>query len=311
MRGTSRKLLGFTLVEVLVVIAIIGVLLGLLLPAVQSAREAARRLQCSNNVKQLALAALNHESALRFFPTGGWNRLWLGHPGRGFDKRQPGGWIYNILPFLEQQSLHDLGGGVGNTTIEDANATRVATPLPGLNCPSRRAARLYAYSLTDAFRLTNGPITLVARSDYAMNAGDYVQWHDATMGSKSNPLTLDDADRPDFPWHSMSHQTGISFQRSQVTAVDIRDGTSNTFLIGEKYINRAHYTDGDDMGDSSTMYCGGDRDLLRWTGVNGKVGNLPVADRFTPYPEGTNVQWFGMPIPAYSTCLFVTARSAL
>ena len=99
---------GFTLVELLVVITIIGILVALLLPAVQAAREAARRLQCANNVKQLALAALSHESAITFFPTGGWDKVWLGHPDRGFGKSQPGGWIYNVLPFIEQEALHDL-----------------------------------------------------------------------------------------------------------------------------------------------------------------------------------------------------------
>ena len=119
-----HKAAGFSLVELLVAITIIGILIALLLPAVQAARESARRMQCGNNLKQLALAALSHESAFKFFPTGGWNKYWLGHPDRGFDKRQPGGWVYNVLPFIEQQSLHDLGACSGNVTIQNANATR-------------------------------------------------------------------------------------------------------------------------------------------------------------------------------------------
>ncbi len=134
-------------------------------------------MQCANNVKQLAFAALNHESAITFYPTGGWDKVWLGHPDRGFGKSQPGGWIYNILPFIEQQALHDLGAAGSGMTIQDANAQRVSTPLPGLNCPSRRPAALYRLAYGIQFRLTNGLITPLARSDYAMNAGDYVQWH--------------------------------------------------------------------------------------------------------------------------------------
>ena len=91
----------------------------------------------------------------------------------------------------------------------------------------------------------------------------------------------------------MSHQTGICHQRSRVKLCDIVDGASNTFLIGEKYINRDHYADGNDWGDAATMYCGGDLELLRWTGYLGAVGNPPTADRSTPTPEGSTVQWFG------------------
>ena len=288
-----RKTAAFSLVELLVAITIIGALLALLLPAVQAAREAARRLQCGNNVKQLALAAINHESAIGFFPTGGWTRAWLGHPDRGFDKRQPGGWIYNVLPFIEQQSLHDLGASGGNVTIQDANATRCATPLAGLNCPSRRPAALYGLAYGIQFRLTSGLITQLARNDYAMNGGDYVQWR----YDNHSPLDLAAGDDPNFAWDDMSKQTGICYQRSQVKMADIIDGAGNTFLIGEKYINCDHYTDGKDLGDNDTMYCGDDLNLLRWTGIDGTVGtsttnNLPRQDD-SALGTGNNVQWFG------------------
>ncbi len=139
-----HKFRAFTLVELLVVITIIGILISLLLPAVQSAREAARRTQCSNNIKQLALGALNHENALGYFPSGGWRYDWVGHPDRGFGKKQPGSWIYSILPYIEQQALHDLGSSGGSMTIENANAQRIATPLATLYCPTRRPALVYS-----------------------------------------------------------------------------------------------------------------------------------------------------------------------
>ena len=142
---SSRACRGFTLVELLVVIAIIGTLIGLLMPAVQSAREAGRRAQCANNVKQLATACLAHEEAQRHLPEGGWGYLCLGVPGRGFDpKTQPGGWIYNILPNIDQDPLWS---GVGSTSgSAGAMLQLVTTALPVLNCPSRRRAVTYTYT---------------------------------------------------------------------------------------------------------------------------------------------------------------------
>jgi prepilin-type N-terminal cleavage/methylation domain-containing protein len=294
----DHRAAGFSLLELLVVLTVIGVLIGLLLPAVQAAREAARQLQCRNNVKQLALAAVSHESSFKFFPTGGWNMYWLGNPDRGFGKRQPGGWIYNILPFIEQQALHDLGASGGTIAIQDANAIRCATPLDGLNCPSRRPATLCRLAYPLQFHLTAGSVGQLARSDYAMNAGDYVQW--CRQGADyQEPTSLQEGDDPKFRWDDMSLQTGICHQRSQVTLADVKDGTSSTFLIGEKYINRDHYTDGKDLGDSETMYGADQLDLLRWTGVAGTAGtvadnNLPMQDR-SHVLEGNKVQWFGSP----------------
>ncbi len=144
--GTGR---GFTLVELLVVITIIGILIALLLPAVQAAREAARKLHCGNNLKQLALGALNHELAHGFFPSAGWGYLWVGDPDRGTGKEQPGCWVYATLPYVEQQALHDLGhrpvqclaaarvefgrGGVVHADAVGDAPMPHATPLPGVS----------------------------------------------------------------------------------------------------------------------------------------------------------------------------------
>ena len=125
----NRK--GFTLVELLVVIAIIGVLVALLLPAIQAAREAARRTQCSNQLRQLSIAFQNHHDVQKHLPTGGWGFVWLGYPEYGFGPEQPGGWMYNILPFIEQQALHDYGKGTTGAARLAATAYRVESLLRG------------------------------------------------------------------------------------------------------------------------------------------------------------------------------------
>ena len=110
-----RTLRGFTLVELLVVIAIIGILIALLLPAIQAAREAARRSQCKNNLKQMGLAAQNHLSTQKCFPSGGWGFLWVGDPDRGYGSNQPGGWQYSILPFIDQRQIREIGKGLSQS----------------------------------------------------------------------------------------------------------------------------------------------------------------------------------------------------
>ena len=140
----NRRFKGFTLVELLVVISIIGILIALLLPAVQAAREAARMTQCRNHLKQIGLAVLDHEQINGHFPTGGWGWSWGGgDPDRGFGLRQYGGWIYNILPYLEQQALHDLGTGLTDAQKSTMSGQRNVTPLETLICPTRRSVKVH------------------------------------------------------------------------------------------------------------------------------------------------------------------------
>ncbi len=177
----------FTLVELLVVITIIGILISLLMPAVQSAREAARRTQCSNNLKQLGLAANNELAAQGHFPTGGWGWRWIGDPDCGSSWKQPGGWIYNLLPFLDQGNLHDLQSGLTGTARSNAASQMLSTPLAMFNCPSRRPLATYPTwqngsgpnlggSPGDVYQIyATGSASAtpnVAKTDYGANGGD-------------------------------------------------------------------------------------------------------------------------------------------
>ena len=267
---TSR---GFTLVELLVVITIIGILIALLLPAVQAAREAARRMQCTNNLKQLGLACLNHEQTFGFYPSGGWGIVWTGDPDRGTGKNQPGGWTYAVLPYIEQQAIHDLGldGQPDNITDTQKNGAivRDQTPLSAFICPSRREAQVYpkpnSYTYYNSQTLDKG-IGL----DYAGNAGD-----DRTNRMCWGPATIAGASSYDWTPCGAASSTGVLFSHSQITIADIRDGTSNTFLIGEKTLPASAYTTGTDNADDGGIYEGHGHDTNRWANADCPV----MADR--------------------------------
>ena len=128
----------FTLVELLVVIAIIAMLVSLLLPAVQAAREAARRTQCINGLKQMGLAILNYESAKAEFPTGG-SEPWHNEGGADSIHSKGYGWMVQILPFIEDGALQAVSAGYGEGDKHRDLQVR-KTPVPMYFCPSRPVA---------------------------------------------------------------------------------------------------------------------------------------------------------------------------
>jgi len=270
---------GFTLVELLVVITIIAILIALLLPAVQAAREAARQTQCRNNLKQIALAALNHEQAIGWFPTGGWGYIWVGDPDRGFGGNQPGGFFYNILPWLEQQQLHDLGEGLGkgnqSNTKGQMALVMIQTPLSMLNCPTRRQAAVYPVrSNRDWLVNAAKPSDLNAgwfRADYIANGGEtVVLWG---TGPKSFIAAENNAGFSD-----MGGCDGINHQRSQVRMNDILDGTTYTYLVGEKYLCPDLYFTGTSYTDDEPAFSGDDLDLHGWTSKTSDLYYSPRQD---------------------------------
>jgi len=220
------------------------------------AREAARRSSCANNLKQMGLAVKMHTDAHGTFPTGGWGENWVGDPDRGFGTKQPGGWIYNVLPYLEQQSIRALGSGLKGPQKAAALVGMMQLPIATLNCPSRRLPRGYPYKGPATLRNISGaslPVN-VAKADYAINSL-------------------------------------LSFEKSDVIVAEIQldTGMSHTLLAGEKSLLRANYTNGEGAGDRLCMYMGDSNDIRR-ASTGKPIGDAGGGSGFGgPHPGGCNV----------------------
>jgi prepilin-type N-terminal cleavage/methylation domain-containing protein/prepilin-type processing-associated H-X9-DG protein len=212
-RPCRRGLRGFTLIELLVVIAIIAILIGMLLPAVQQAREAARRTQCKNNLMQIAIAVHNYEMAFERLPPGSVN---ASGPIRHVEEGYQISWIVQLLPMLEQTSLFarvnfsEGAFGVSNAMVRN---TRINT----LRCPS---------DPTDTVTLANG--TASGASNFA-----------GCFSGSDVPIDL--------------QNDGCLFLNSSVGYRQIRDGASNTILFGEKRLIVGTFESGWISGNRSTL----------------------------------------------------------
>jgi prepilin-type N-terminal cleavage/methylation domain-containing protein/prepilin-type processing-associated H-X9-DG protein len=227
-QSTLVRRRGFTLIELLVVISIIALLMGLLLPAVQASREASRRAQCQNNLKQFGLAFQNHHDQFGFFPSGGWS--WNTPPTYSnglpvIGSAQQAGWGFQVLPFLEQTNVWKGGAGQSD---QDRVLVAIGTPLSVYFCPTRRPPQMVQYA--DAEYL-NGLTTTQALCDYAA---------------------------------SNLEGTGVVQRSNPHRIAEVTDGTSNTLLVAEKRLNLTklgQVQDDDDIGYTS----GWDQDTIRST----------------------------------------------
>ncbi len=299
-RPTRR--LGFTLVELLVVIAIIGVLVALLLPAIQAAREAARRTQCKNHVKQIMLSMMNHESALKAFPSGG-NVPWpvlqnylVGGTGAPFGPDKQGmGWPFQLLPYLEGGAIHGIKT---ISKLEDTTA-------PFFNCPSKRgptrgtfliSARgtgkfpyLIDYAAAVPFRSRSqanvpGNVANPFFQKLSPTSNDYRGCEMATFwGGVTDALGQRHDIRPWNPASTFAGYWGVVVRGDyydpgapggadiinaatyeRISFPQITDGSSHTLVIGEKRLDPRFYELGE-WHDDVGWTGGWDPDILRST----------------------------------------------
>lgn len=238
-RNRSWRRPAFTLVELLVVIAIIGILVGLLLPAVQAAREAARRMQCSNNVKQLALAFHNYHDTFRNFPLNFAfrNRPGLGGGGPAISDTGKS-WLQMSLPFIEQTNLYNnidfrfglrISGGIpGDAVAIQKNRDVAATVVPTFLCPSdgdhengRLTRRSDTVSGNEAWAVTN--YKACAGRNWAYGIYNHPNLFGGRNGGNADGLNAGNG----VLSSNQNNTNPITRMR------DITDGTSNTLIIGE------------------------------------------------------------------------------
>jgi prepilin-type N-terminal cleavage/methylation domain-containing protein len=275
---SRRKSFGFTLVELLVVIAIIGILVALLLPAIQAAREAARRSQCQNNLKQIGIAFLNHENTFKALPSGGWRYDWIGDPDLGHGKNQPGSWIFQLLDYLEESSVRQMAAGKPDAQKRQLLAEMAAMPIKAFVCPSRRTVTSWPAAASFAQPLNAEMPATCARSDYgACTSGGYPDPVTGVVDLNSRPYNF--ASNTDFPktieeakdedrWETdvfrsgKWHPNGVVTPHNPVRLRQIIDGTSRTYFGGEKFLDPDHYADGTLQNDDQNLFVGYDQDLI-------------------------------------------------
>ena len=266
MRNFCR--LGFTLVELLVVIAIIGILIALLLPAVQAAREAARRAQCVNNLKQYGLALHNYHDTHGCFPTN--------HPSENnalFPGRNSSGWSHRVLmlPFLEQGPLHDQIDFLGKVNTPGANFAVVQTPVAAFLCPSEpTGGTLSGSRIRDNWgwpccggSLGSCGTDNIAVTCYKGMAG-YDRYYEAIGGG----------DRPDGIFELRTLQPR-GRDLDEIRMRDVTDGTSNVIAVGE-------------LSPSWTQWCA-------WAGSHSEMVSLHPINYMKTLFEQPSDYWAGLP----------------
>lgn len=223
----------FTLIELLVVIAIISVLIGLLLPAVQKVREAANRISCKNNLKQIGLALQSYHGARGFFPPG--YTSVVGSGGLADDRGPGWGWAAYLLPYVEQDNLYnqiDFSKDISHP----ANATARIQGLSVYLCPSDGGDKIFTVDVR------NDPSANYSTPLRDVNGNPVQVAHSSYVGIFGNPeITVDPGFLLSTPERSNARR-GMFHRNSKVRIADVTDGTSNTLFVGERSYNLAYAT---------------------------------------------------------------------
>ncbi|TWU15301.1 DUF1559 domain-containing protein [Allorhodopirellula heiligendammensis] len=252
----------FTLVELLVVIAIIGVLVGLLLPAVQAAREAARRMQCSNNLKQLGLSVHNYQSAFGVLPA----QSTAPGPGRDFTMRR-GSWLTATLPFFEQEGLFQTFDKRFHWH-DPRNAAAVATTVPMLSCPSVPDRRGFEWTVLVDYPGGSSSYSLTPRDFYDGATTDY-----SNVGGVGTQLN---ASLPPARQLSDPNNCGV-LKTTSGRFADVLDGLSNTILVVECAARPELYQNGRYVADGA---------VKTWSGTSSVTRPFPTGGVWASHSKG-------------------------
>lgn len=256
----SRARRGVTVVELMVVITILTLLTAIGLPAVHAVREASRLTSCKNNSRQIGVSLIAHQTAHGSFPSSGWGYRWYPLSDRSGES-QPGGWMYHILPYLEQQSLYSSTPNTDDLRLQKAEVFRDhgRIVVSTFHCPSkfnRDHFRSYA-------RMVFGLVERCARPDYALSGGT-----SSHSGGWGGPETIEESASADFVW-PIEIEMGIARRRYVRKTQEITDGLSNTVLLGEKKVacsEVSQSTGSDGNPDDQPYFAGFGQDNVRWTG---------------------------------------------